>query len=54
MILGGAQENTLLTLEGLRRDTPWEVHLAYGPETGEEGSLVDAARALGEIGRAHV
>ena len=49
MILGGAQENTLLTLEGLRRDTPWEVHLAYGPETGEEGSLVDAARALGVV-----
>lgn len=49
MILGGAQENTLLTLEGLRRDTPWEVHLAYGPETGEEGSLVDAARSLGVV-----
>jgi glycosyltransferase involved in cell wall biosynthesis len=49
MILGGAQENTLLTIEGLRRDTPWEIHLAYGPEVGAEGSLVEPARALGAV-----
>ncbi len=49
MILGGAQENTLLTLEGLRRETPWEIHLAYGPEIGGEGSLIETARALGAI-----
>ncbi|MCC7519879.1 MAG: glycosyltransferase [Verrucomicrobiae bacterium] len=49
MILGGAQENTLLTLEGLRRDTPWEIHLAYGLETGMEGSLVAPARELGVV-----
>lgn len=49
MILGGAQENTLLTLEGLRRDTPWEIHLAYGPEIGREGSLIEPARALGAV-----
>lgn len=49
MILGGAQENTLLTLQGLKRDTDWEIHLAYGPDVGGEGSLVEAARNLGMI-----
>lgn len=49
MILGGAQENTLLTLQGLKRDTSWEVHLAYGPEIGSEGSLVEACRDLGVV-----
>jgi glycosyltransferase involved in cell wall biosynthesis len=48
MILGGAQENTLLTLQGLRRDTPWEIHLAYGPEQ-DEGSLVEEAQKLGVV-----
>jgi glycosyltransferase involved in cell wall biosynthesis len=47
MILGGAQENTLLTLQGLARDTDWEIHLAYGPDVGGEGSLVEEARSLG-------
>lgn len=47
MIQGGAQENTLLTLEGLRRDTPWDLHLACGPETGEEGNLLSKIEALG-------
>ncbi len=47
MILGGAQENTLLTLEGLRRDTPWAIHLAYGTEVGSEGTLLPQAAALG-------
>ncbi len=46
MIQGGAQENTLLTLEGLCRDTSWDIELAYGPEVGEEGSLLDRANAL--------
>jgi glycosyltransferase involved in cell wall biosynthesis len=49
MILGGAQENTLLTLQGLRRDTDWEIHLAYGPDVGGEGSLVEEARSLGIV-----
>lgn len=49
MIQGGAQENTLLTLQGLKRDTPWKIHLAFGPEIGEEGSLVEAAREAGVI-----
>ncbi len=47
MILGGAQENTLLTLQGLRRDTDWEIHLACGMETGGEGSLLQQAADLG-------
>lgn len=47
MIFGGAQENTLLTLQGLKRDTPWELHLACGPEIGKEGSLLEETRALG-------
>jgi glycosyltransferase involved in cell wall biosynthesis len=49
MILGGAQENTLFTLQGLKRDTDWEVHLAYGPELGKEGSLIEESRGLGVI-----
>jgi glycosyltransferase involved in cell wall biosynthesis len=49
MILGGAQENTLLTLQGLRRDTNWEIHLAYGPEGKEEGSLLKECEALGVV-----
>jgi glycosyltransferase involved in cell wall biosynthesis len=47
MIQGGAQENTLLTLKGLKRDTGWELHLVCGPEIGEEGSLVEETRKLG-------
>ncbi len=47
MIHGGAQENTLLTLQGIRDMTDWEVHLVTGPETGQEGSLLPAAMDLG-------
>jgi glycosyltransferase involved in cell wall biosynthesis len=46
MILGGAQENTLLTLEYLKNHTPWNIHLAYGPEL-DEGSLVNEVLKLG-------
>jgi glycosyltransferase involved in cell wall biosynthesis len=38
LIVGGAQENTLLTCEGLR-DLGHDVLLVSGPETGPEGSL---------------
>lgn len=47
LILGGAQENTLLTVEDqhhLHRD---EVTLITGPGLGPEGSLIDRARAGG-------
>lgn len=46
MILGGAQENTLLTLESLKKSTDWELHLAYGPEL-DEGNLALEAQKLG-------
>ena len=45
LIIGGAQENTLLTCsEQIRRGH--DVHLITGPTTGPEGSLVDSARAI--------
>ncbi len=47
MILGGAQENTLLTCEDLLRDYGDEVLLITGPPLGPEGSLLDRARAHG-------
>lgn len=45
LILGGAQENTLLTCEGLLRDYGDEVLLITGPPLGPEGSLLERARA---------
>lgn len=47
MILGGAQENTLLNCEDLLRDYGDEVLLVTGPPLGPEGSLLDRARARG-------
>lgn len=38
LIIGGAQENTILTCEGLA-ELGHEVHLVAGPQTGPEGSL---------------
>ncbi len=46
LILGGAQENTLLTCEGLHA-RGHEVTLVSGPTTGPEGQLVSRARAGG-------
>ena len=46
MILGGAQENTLLTCEGLAR-RGHEVTLMTGPALGSEGQLLDRAMAGG-------
>ncbi|RMF85799.1 MAG: glycosyltransferase family 1 protein [Planctomycetota bacterium] len=46
LIVGGAQENTLLTCEGLRQ-RGYDVTLLSGPTTGPEGSLVDRARGGG-------
>ena len=45
LILGGAQENTLLTCEGLLRDYGDDVLLVTGPPLGPEGSLLDRAKA---------
>ena len=46
MILGGAQENTLLTCEGLRA-RGHEVTLITGPAIGPEGELLGRARSGG-------
>jgi glycosyltransferase involved in cell wall biosynthesis len=46
LIVGGAQENTLLTCEGLHR-RGHEVVLITGPQTGPEGSLLGDACASG-------
>jgi glycosyltransferase involved in cell wall biosynthesis len=47
MILGGAQENTLLTCEGLIHDFGDDVILITGPPIGPEGSLLERAKANG-------
>lgn len=46
LIIGGAQENTLLTCEGLHA-RGHRVTLISGPTTGPEGSLVERARTGG-------
>jgi glycosyltransferase involved in cell wall biosynthesis len=46
MILGGAQENTLLSVEGLHR-RGWDVWLVTGPAEGPEGELLSRARRGG-------
>lgn len=45
MIVGGAQENTLLTCLGLQRDYGDEVLLVTGPSLGPEGGLLEQGRA---------
>ena len=44
LIVGGAQENTLLSVEGLDRMPEFEVTLATGMDEGPEGALIDRAR----------
>jgi glycosyltransferase involved in cell wall biosynthesis len=46
LIIGGAQENTLLTCEGLH-ERGYQVTLMAGPTRGPEGSLVERARRGG-------
>ncbi len=46
LIIGGAQENTLLTCEGLH-DRGHDVLLLAGPDTGPEGSLWNRANLYG-------
>lgn len=46
LIIGGAQENTILTAQLLDR-TRWRVDVISGPQTGSEGSLIDTARDAG-------
>lgn len=47
LIIGGAQENTLLTCEDQHRDYGDKVTLITGPGLGPEGSLEDRARRAG-------
>jgi glycosyltransferase involved in cell wall biosynthesis len=47
LILGGAQENTVLTCEGLHRDHGDRVTLLTGPPEGPEGDLLTRARSFG-------
>ena len=44
MIVGGAQENTLLSVEGLDKLPEYEVTLASGVDNGPEGELLSRAR----------
>jgi glycosyltransferase involved in cell wall biosynthesis len=46
LIVGGAQENTLLSCEG-QHDLGHDVTLMTGPPIGPEGSLLDRARSYG-------
>ncbi len=46
LIIGGAQENTLYTVEGLKK-LGYEVDLLTGPPLGREGSLMEEARRKG-------
>ncbi len=48
LIIGGAQENTLLSVEGLRTRHSDQAILITGPPEGPEGDLLDRASALGE------
>ena len=47
LIIGGAQENTLLTVEGLHHRFGDDVTLITGPAEGPEGDLFDRAERLG-------
>jgi glycosyltransferase involved in cell wall biosynthesis len=47
LILGGAQENTLLTVEDQHHRHGDEVSLITGPAMGPEGSLIERAQARG-------
>src|SRR3954470_6396890 len=47
LILGGAQENTLLTVEGLHHRRGDDVTLITGPAEGPEGDLFDRAERSG-------
>ena len=44
LIIGGAQENTLLTVDGLHHHYHDDVTLITGPAEGPEGDLFERAR----------
>jgi glycosyltransferase involved in cell wall biosynthesis len=49
MILGGAQENTLLSVEGLNQLDRYEVTLVTGLDRGSEGELLTRARQTSKV-----
>ena len=51
LIIGGAQENTLLTVEELHHRYHDDVTLITGPAEGPEGDLFDRADELRAQGR---
>ncbi|CAN5605048.1 glycosyltransferase family 4 protein [soil metagenome] len=46
LIIGGAQENTMLTAQLLDK-SEWDVAIVSGPQTGSEGSLIETVRERG-------
>ena len=46
LVIGGAQENTLATINGLRRKPGVEINLISGPTIGPEGSLENEAAKI--------
>jgi glycosyltransferase involved in cell wall biosynthesis len=44
LILGGAQEDTLLLVNGLQKKPEYEIYLATGPAIGPEGELITRAK----------
>jgi len=46
LIIGGAQENTMLTAQLLDK-AQWAVAVVSGPQTGSEGSLIETVRERG-------
>jgi glycosyltransferase involved in cell wall biosynthesis len=49
LVVGGAQENTIATVLGLRKKPGVEVHLLSGPTTGPEGSLESEVSEIPEL-----
>lgn len=46
LVIGGAQENTMLTADLLDKSR-WQVDVLSGPQTGPEGSLIEEVRQRG-------
>ncbi|MBI3008757.1 MAG: glycosyltransferase, partial [Candidatus Omnitrophica bacterium] len=46
LINGGAQKNTLLTINGLKKEG-YDARLAYGFTSGDEGELITTAKGMG-------
>jgi len=49
LIIGGAQENTVASVLGLRRKPGVEVSLISGPTTGPEGSMESLVAAVPDV-----